>query len=105
MRSTKSLTDWERVKNFREGERIPYDHGDGPYDPNDEAATEAWLSEAVIIGPGQRGPQKTPTKKQVTLRLSPEVLAHFKSKGKGWQTRIDNALKKAIKPKRRKRAS
>lgn len=28
--------------------------------------------------PGQRGPQKTPTKKLVSLRLSPEVLSYFR---------------------------
>lgn len=105
MSGNKSSTDWQRVKAFREGDPIPYDPEDGPYDPNDEAATEAWLSQAIILRPGQRGPQKSPTKKQVSLRLSPEVIAHFKAKGKGWQTRIDETLKKAIEPKRRKKAS
>ena len=42
---------------------------------------------------GQRGPQKAPTKVQVTLRLSPEVEAYFRSTGKGWQSRIDDVLK------------
>ncbi len=40
-----------------------------------------------------RGPQKDPTKQAVSLRLSPEVVSFFKAKGKGWQTRIDDALK------------
>ena len=44
--------------------------------------------------PGQRGPQKAPTKKLVSLRLSPEVLSYFKSTGAGWQSRIDEALRK-----------
>ena len=43
-----------------------------------------------------RGPQKTPTKRAVSLRLSGEVVDHFKAGGPGWQTRIDKALKKAI---------
>jgi len=34
-----------------------------------------------------------PVKQAVSVRLSPEVIAFFKSKGAGWQTRIDNALK------------
>jgi uncharacterized protein (DUF4415 family) len=42
-----------------------------------------------------RGPNKAPTKKLVSLRLSPEVLDHFKSKGPGWQSRIDAVLRKA----------
>lgn len=44
--------------------------------------------------PGQRGLQKTPTKKLVSLRLSPEVLAYFRGTGDGWQSRIDDALRK-----------
>jgi uncharacterized protein (DUF4415 family) len=32
----------------------------------------------------------------VTLRLSREVIEHFKAGGKGWQTRIDEALRKSI---------
>ncbi len=40
----------------------------------------------------RRGPQKEPTKIPVNIRLSPEVLAYFKSKGRGWQTKIDDAL-------------
>ena len=44
-----------------------------------------------------RGPNKAPTKKLVSLRLSPDVLNHYRSKGPGWQTRIDDALRKAAK--------
>ena len=102
----KSLTDWDQVrKAYDSNAPIPYDPEDGPYDPNDDAAVDAYWAQAIIRRPGQRGPQKTPTKKQVSLRLSPEVIAHFKAKGRGWQTRIDETLKKAIEPKRRKEAS
>jgi len=44
-----------------------------------------------------RGPNKSPTKKLVSLRLSPEVIEHFKSTGSGWQSRIDETLRKAVK--------
>jgi uncharacterized protein (DUF4415 family) len=44
---------------------------------------------------GERGPQKAPTKQQVTLRLDRDVLDRFRSTGPGWQSRINNALKKA----------
>jgi len=44
--------------------------------------------------PNTRGPQKAPTKIPVSIRLSPEVLAHFKAGGAGWQSRIDEALRK-----------
>jgi len=44
---------------------------------------------------GERGPQKAPTKQQVTLRLDRDVLDRFRSTGPGWQGRINNALRKA----------
>ena len=42
-----------------------------------------------------RGPQKEPTKVAVSLRLTREVVERFKADGPGWQTRMDEALKKA----------
>jgi uncharacterized protein (DUF4415 family) len=102
-----SKTNWNRVRRNHDAGNmpIPYDPADGPYDPNDDAAVDAYWAEAVILRPGQRGPQKAPTKQLVSLRLSPEVLDHFKSAGPGWQTRIDETLKKVIGTKRRKQAS
>jgi uncharacterized protein (DUF4415 family) len=43
-----------------------------------------------------RGRQKAPTKKLVSLRLDQSVLDHFKAGGPGWQSRINEALQKAI---------
>lgn len=43
-----------------------------------------------------RGPQKRPTKVSTTIRLSPDVIAYFKSGGDGWQSRIDEALKQWV---------
>ena len=42
-----------------------------------------------------RGRQKAPTKKQITLRLDERVIEHFKATGDGWQSRMNEALKKA----------
>ena len=39
-----------------------------------------------------RGPQKTATKERITIRLSPEVVQHFRGTGDGWQSRVDAAL-------------
>ncbi len=44
-----------------------------------------------------RGPQKTPTKERITIRLSPEVVQPFRATGEGWQTRVDAALKDWLK--------
>jgi uncharacterized protein (DUF4415 family) len=46
-----------------------------------------------------RGPNKAPTKRLVSLRLSPDVLDHFKAKGPGWQSKIDETLRKAARLK------
>ncbi len=103
MKKTESKTDWKRVLEFKEGDRIPYEPEDGPYDPNDAEATRAFFERAdlirngKVVRRGKRRPQKTPTKKLVSLRLSPEVVEHFRSTGPGWQTRIDETLVKAIK--------
>ena len=42
---------------------------------------------------GVRGPQKAPTKKRITIRLSREVVERFCESGDGWQSRIDAALR------------
>lgn len=46
--------------------------------------------------PKTRGPQKAPKKVPVSIRLTPEVVKHFKSRGPGWQSRINETLKKAV---------
>lgn len=103
MKKTQSKTDWRRILAYKEGDPIPYEAEDGPYDPNDPEAAQAWFAQADLIRKdkvvrrGRRGPQKAPTKKLVSLRLSPEVIDHFKAGGPGWQTRIDATLRKLIK--------
>ncbi|WP_337997788.1 BrnA antitoxin family protein [Oleispirillum naphthae] len=42
-------------------------------------------------------PRAESPKKPVNIRLDPDVLAHFKATGPGWQTRINDALRKAAK--------
>lgn len=44
----------------------------------------------------RRGPQKAHTKVSTTIRLSPEVVEHFRAAGSGWQSRVDRALKEWI---------
>lgn len=53
---------------------------------------------------GRRGPQKAPTKILVTIRLSPVVVEYFKSKGPGWQTKVDDVLLSVVtkKPTKKK---
>lgn len=57
------------------------------------AKTFAGLPESLRKKIGQRGPQKSPTKERITIRMSPEVLQFFRASGDGWQARMDEALK------------
>jgi len=40
-------------------------------------------------------PKKDAPKEAVNIRLDPDVLAHFRAGGPGWQSRINQALRKA----------
>src|SRR6202047_4333292 len=46
---------------------------------------------------GQRGPQRTPTKQMVSIRLDRLVVEHFKADGPHWQTRVNDTLLKIVK--------
>ena len=54
------------------------------------------LFEAAAVMRRLRGPQKTPTKQQVTLRLDRDLVERFRAGGPGWQTRINETLRKAV---------
>jgi len=43
-----------------------------------------------------RGKQRRPIKRLISLRLDPEVIEHFRARGKGWQARINATLRKAV---------
>jgi hypothetical protein len=59
-----SRTDWDRVRHtIATDAHIPYDPEDGPYDPNDDAAVEAYWSESIIRrANGTIVQQQTPSK-------------------------------------------
>jgi uncharacterized protein (DUF4415 family) len=39
-------------------------------------------------------PKKDAPKEAVNIRLDPDVIAHFRATGRGWQSRINAALRK-----------
>jgi uncharacterized protein (DUF4415 family) len=41
----------------------------------------------------KRGPQKTPKKVPISIRLSPDVAEGLRATGSGWQGRADEALR------------
>ncbi len=43
-----------------------------------------------------RPPIGEATKQQVTLRLAPKVVEHFKAGGSGWQTRVNEVLERYV---------
>jgi uncharacterized protein (DUF4415 family) len=57
---------------------------------------EVGLPGSLLKKLGVRGPQKTPTKVRVSLRLSREVVEYFRATGDGWQTRMDGELLKLV---------
>ncbi|MCG8561109.1 MAG: BrnA antitoxin family protein [Hyphomicrobiales bacterium] len=52
--------------------------------------------EAVEAFRRTRGPQKEHTKERISIRLDKDVLEYFRKTGRGWQTRINEALKAHI---------
>ncbi len=63
-------------------------------DPDNPAWTEDMLG-APVIKRG-RGPQAAPTKVLTSVRLDADILAFFKSKGAGYQSRINAALRMEV---------
>ena len=74
-----------------------------PVDPDNPL----WLEE--MLGPSVlkrgRGPQKEPTKVLTTVRLDADIIAFFKAQGRGYQTRINDELRKVVAKSLTSRAS
>lgn len=75
-------------------------------DPSDFEADAEWFAKAEPANPKMmelttryRGKQKKPTKVAVSIRLDDDIVSAYKAGGKGWQGRVNNALRAAM-PKR-----
>ena len=44
----------------------------------------------------RRGPQKAPTKELISLRVDQDVLERWRATGPGWQSRINETLRRAV---------
>jgi uncharacterized protein (DUF4415 family) len=75
---TQSKTDWKRIDSLRDED---IDYSDIPRLGPDFFAN-------AILWPGP--------KKQITLRLDPDVVAFFRKTGKGYQTTINAVLRKYV---------
>ena len=63
-------------------------------DADNPAWTEDMLG-APVLKRG-RGPQATPIKVLTTIRLDVDVLEFFKAQGSGYQSRINDTLRKVV---------
>jgi uncharacterized protein (DUF4415 family) len=78
---------------------------DEPSEWPDEAWDRAQLSiGGKVVRPASgtltkrgRPPTGDSSKQQVTLRLAPQVLEHFRATGSGWQTRLNEVLERHVK--------
>ena len=78
---------------------------DCAYDPSDPEAVERFWARATVsrsllelreMRPAHRqarGPQKIPPKVSTTIRFDADVLAALKATGKGWQSRVNQAVR------------
>ena len=70
------------------------------WDPDEapDLSRDGWPEkfENVPVRRGRR-PQGSGPKVMTTIRLSPEVIEHFRAGGPGWQCRIDAALREWVK--------
>lgn len=66
--------------------------------PAAEVLREQFGAEAAahLLKPKRGRPPKAARKRPVNIRLSPEVLEHFRATGPGWQTRMEEVLKKHV---------
>lgn len=74
--------------------KIPKTTSNKRVDPDNPPWSEEMLGPPVLKR--GRGPQKAPTKVLTTVRLDPDVLAFFKAQGSGYQTRINDELRKIV---------
>ncbi len=65
-------------------------------DPDAQPLTPRQLKAMVPIRALRGRPKSANKKLLVSVRYSPEVVAYFKSTGKGWQSRMDGVLRKYV---------
>ena len=82
------------------------DYDEIPELTGEDFARGVWHKDGRPMPHGPRGRPKSKNPKQpVSLRIDPDVLAHFRRSGRGWQSRINAVLRRAAKlPDKRKKA-
>lgn len=72
-------------------------------DPDNPPSTKKELARmaAIVRGRGRPAMKVEERKVRMTLRLPPEVVKFFRTKGPGWQSRISETLVEHVKRRRR----
>lgn len=78
-------------------ERIDDDNPEWTADDFARARSGRDVFAELGMTPPRRGrPRSASAKKQVTLRLDPDVLEGWRATGEGWQSRMNHALRRAL---------
>ena len=80
----KSKTDWDRIDRTKDSE----------IDFSDSPPLGREFFEEAVFWPGR--------KRQITLRLDPDILDFFRRTGKGYQTTINAVLRKYVEAQKRR---
>jgi uncharacterized protein (DUF4415 family) len=87
-------TDWSKVKHLTDAD-IVHDADS----PATSAAdwSQAFTSHSAIELHQEAARRAHPAKEQIAIQYDADVLAYFRATGKGWQTRMNEALKEWLK--------
>lgn len=93
--STANLTDWAKIAALTDDEIICDDDSPATTESDWENAFVCHNAEELHneVARRTRGKNKAPTKEQVVIRYDADILNAFRATGKGWQTRMNDALK------------
>ena len=69
---------------------------DSDQDTAPDLSENGWPEKFALAAVRRGRPPLAKPKVSTTIRLSPDVIDHFKAGGRGWQTRIDAALREWI---------
>lgn len=87
-------TDWSKVKRMTDSDIVP--DADSPATTAADWA-QAFTSHSAAELHQEAARRANPAKEQIAIPYDAEVLAYFRATGKGWQTRMNEALKEWLK--------
>jgi uncharacterized protein (DUF4415 family) len=99
MKKPKLLKEFEEGRGYtREDWNIVSDNPELTEEDFEQARSfsEVFPELAASIARSRGRPAAENPKKQVTLRLDADIVARYKSTGRGWQSRLNDDLRKAV---------